>query len=154
MSYGKGSRGSPSARNATAGAVFGGPALKYLVVGGISFALDFVLLVFLHEVLGVDLWIATPVAFLASFAVNYLLSRFFTFAGTGAKGASFFKYAALVAFNAVAASLVVSGFEVLGGSYMLGKIISTAAMTVWNFFIYKYWVFAGKDTVLASGTTS
>lgn len=121
-----------------------GPAGRYLLVGGVSFAVDFFLLVFLHEYFGVELWLATPIAFLTSFAANYLLSRFFTFAGTGARGTSFVKYVALVAFNTVAASLIVSGFEAVGSSYMLGKIASTAMMTVWNFFAYKHWVFAEK----------
>lgn len=153
MSLGKGS--GPRTSSSLAGSIHGivfGPAGKYLIVGVLSFAVDFLLLVLLHEFLGVDLWIATPAAFLASFVLNYLLSRFFTFGGTGAKGVSFFKYVALVAFNTIAVSLIVSGFEALGSSYMVGKVVSTAAMTIWNFFAYKYWVFAGKDAALDRST--
>lgn len=113
-------------------------------MGGFSFALDFFLLVFLHEYFGVQLWLATPVAFLASLGVNYLLSRFFTFAGTGARGTSFVKYIVLVVFNTIATSLIVAGFESFGGPYTLGKVASTVLMTVWNFFAYKHWVFARK----------
>ncbi|MCQ1949506.1 GtrA family protein [Arthrobacter sp. zg-Y859] len=119
-----------------------GPAGRYLLVGGVSFAVDFFLLVLLHEYFGVELWLATPIAFLTSFAANYFLSRFFTFAGSGARGTSFVKYVALVLFNTVAASLIVSGFEAVGSSYMLGKVASTAMMTVWNYFLYKHFVFA------------
>lgn len=122
-----------------------GPPGRYLLVGGVSFSVDFFLLIFLHEYFGVQLWLATPVAFLTSLVVNYLLSRFFTFAGTGARGASFVKYIALVVFNTIATSLIVSGFEAMGGAYMLGKVASTVLMTVWNFFAYKYWVFARKE---------
>lgn len=124
-----------------------GPAGKYLLVGVISFAVDFLLLLFLHELLGIDLWMATPAAFLTSLGVNYLLQRFFTFSGTKAKGTSFVKYMVLVGFNTFAASFIVSGFGALGGSYMLGKVISTALMTVWNFFAYRYWVFTAKETL-------
>ena len=151
MSHGKSNGPGPSSPAATLRGIIFGPAGKYLAVGVLSFAIDFLLLILLHEFFGVDLIIATPAAFLASFALNYLLSRFFTFAGTGARGASFVKYVALVAFNTVAASLIVSGFESLGSSYMLGKVLSTAAMTIWNFFAYKYWVFAGKDAAAPNG---
>lgn len=123
-----------------------GPAGRYLLVGGFSFAVDFFLLVFLHEFFGLQLWLATPLAFIASLIVNYLLSRFFTFAGTGARGTSFVKYIVLVLFNTIATSLIVSGFEAFGGGYMLGKVLSTVLMTVWNFFAYKHWVFANKET--------
>lgn len=122
-----------------------GPVGRYLLVGGVSFALDFFLLVFLHEYFAVELWLATPIAFLTSLAANYLLSRFFTFAGAAVRGTSFFKYIALVLFNTVAASLIVSGFEAAGSSYMLGKVASTLLMTIWNFFAYKHWVFALKN---------
>ena len=121
-----------------------GPAGKYLVVGVLSFAIDFALLVALHEVFGVALWLATPVAFLVSLGANYLLQRYFTFSGTPTRGTSFVKYILLVAVNTVAASLIVSGFEAVGSSYVIGKVVSTAAMTVWNFFAYKYWVFAAR----------
>lgn len=123
-----------------------GPAGRYLLVGGLSFAVDFFLLVFLHEYFAVELWLATPIAFLTSLVVNYLLSRFFTFAGVGARGTSFLKYIALVVFNTAAASLIVSGFEAVGSSYMLGKVASTVLMTIWNFFAYKHWVFAQRKT--------
>lgn len=129
-----------------------GPAGKYLLVGVLSFAVDFFLLILLHEYFGVGLWLATPAAFLSSLAVNYFLQRFFTFSGTQARGTSFIKYMALVAFNTLAASLIVSGFEALGSSYLLGKVISTAVMTVWNFFAYKYWVFTGRDAVPENST--
>lgn len=145
MSRGKniGSPRKPSRAGALRELVLG-PAGKYLLVGGLSFAVDFLLLLLLHEVFGVHLWLATPIAFLTSLAANYLLQRSFTFSGTSVKGTSFLKYMALVAFNTVAASFIVSGFEALGSSYMLGKVISTAAMTIWNFFAYKYWVFTAK----------
>lgn len=121
-----------------------GPAGKYLLVGALSFAIDFGMLVLLYEVFGVVLWLATPIAFLVSLFANYLLQRFFTFAGTPTRGTSFVKYILLVAVNTVAASLIVSGFEAVGSSYVIGKVVSTAAMTVWNFFAYKYWVFAAR----------
>lgn len=128
-----------------------GPPGRYLMVGVLSFAVDFLLLILLHEWFGVALWLATPVAFLTSLAANYVLQRFFTFSGTATRGTSFLKYMALVAFNTVAASIIVSGFEALGGSYMLGKVLSTAMMTVWNFFAYKYWVFTSAKTDDAEG---
>lgn len=116
-------------------------ALRFLVVGGLSFLVDFGLLVILHEVYGFDLIVATPVAFLTSLVVNYALQRYYAFKATAGIGASAVKYLALVAFNTVAASSMVAGSDALGLGYEVGKVLSTALMTVWNFFLYKHWIF-------------
>ncbi len=131
----RGSRGAsgPAAQRAE--------ALRFLVVGGLSFLIDFGLLVLLHEVVGLDLIVATPVAFLASLVANYLLQRLYAFRATTGIGPSAVKYLALVAFNTVATSLIVAGSEQLGLGYEIGKVLSTALMTVWNFFLYKHWIF-------------
>src|SRR6478609_6959974 len=50
-----------------------GHLVKFLAVGAASFAIDLGLLALLHEGAGVDLWIATPVAFLSSLVFNFLV---------------------------------------------------------------------------------
>ena len=52
--------------------------IKFLLVGGASFAVDRALLALMHEVFGVDLWMATPIAFVASLVFNFALQRSFT----------------------------------------------------------------------------
>ncbi|MEC5198041.1 putative flippase GtrA [Arthrobacter sp. PL16] len=118
-----------------------GEALRFLFVGGLSFLIDFGLLVLLHEVLDLGLIIATPAAFLTSLVANYALQRRYAFKATTGLGPSAVKYLAAVAFNTVAASLIVAGSEQIGLGYQVGKVLSTALMTVWNFFLYKHWIF-------------
>lgn len=123
-----------------------GEALRFLVVGGLSFLIDFGLLVLLHEVFGLALIVATPIAFLTSLVVNYALQRLYAFRATTSIGPSALKYLALVAFNTVAASLIVASSEHVGLGYEVGKVLSTALMTVWNFFLYKHWIFRRAAT--------
>ncbi|BCW72048.1 hypothetical protein NicSoilB8_30920 [Arthrobacter sp. NicSoilB8] len=115
--------------------------VKFLVVGGLSFAIDLGLLALLHEVGNVDLWIATPIAFLASLVFNFFVQKNFTFQSGARAHVSFLKYGALVAFNVVATDLIVNLFAGAGQSYALGKVIATIATTVWNFLLYKHWIF-------------
>lgn len=119
-------------------------AVRYLVVGGLAFLIDFGLLALLHEVIRIPLVISTPTAFLTSFALTYLLQRSITFDGRGGWTASAAKYTLLVAFNTVATT----AFVTLVGSSDLpwewGKIIAVASTTIWNYFAYRYWVFAGR----------
>ncbi|POH58451.1 GtrA family protein [Arthrobacter glacialis] len=126
--------------------------LKFLLVGGLSFAIDLALLVVLHEVFGVGLWLATPVAFLTSLIFNFLLQRIFTFKATNRSHASFIRYAILVAFNTLATDLIVNTFANLELTYTAGKVVATALTMVWNFYLYKYWIFRSDRQPTQAGT--
>lgn len=118
-----------------------GYLVKFLVVGGASFAIDLGLLALLHEVGGVDLWVATPIAFLASLVFNFLVQRKFTFRSSGRADVSLLKYGVLVVFNVIATDVVVNVVDGAGYPYALGKVIATVATTIWNFLLYKHWIF-------------
>jgi putative flippase GtrA len=121
-----------------------GHLVKFLVVGVASFAIDLGLLALMHEVGGIDLWIATPVAFLASLVFNFLVQRKFTFQSHARAHVSFLKYGALVVFNLVAIDVIVNVIAAAGQSYAIGKVIATVATTGWNFLLYKHWIFKAK----------
>ncbi|MFV0426193.1 MAG: GtrA family protein [Beutenbergiaceae bacterium] len=121
---------------------FGNSALRYLIVGGLCFAFDVGLLWLGHDVLGVPLAIATPVAFLASFALTYTMQRLVTFASDARVAPSVVRYTLLVGFNTVATTVIVWLSDSLGWTWLVGKVIAVLATTVWNYFIYRYWVFA------------
>jgi putative flippase GtrA len=117
-------------------------SVRYLFVGGLSFLVDFGLLALLSQVIGWPLWIATSVAFLVSFAFTYTMQRVVAFSSQAPHGSSLAKYAVLVAFNTVASVVIVE----LASSTVLGwgggKVLATVVTTVWNYFSYKYWVYA------------
>jgi hypothetical protein len=54
------------------------------------------------------------------------------------------RYGILVVANTLATVLIVQLLTPTVLGYMGGKVISTAAMTVWNFFLYQHWVFGIK----------
>lgn len=116
-------------------------AVRYLVVGGVCFAFDFGLLWVLHQGLGVTLAVATPVAFLASFALTYTLQRVVAFASSSRLVPSVGRYTALVAANTVATTVIVWGADRLGFGWEAGKVLAVVATTVWNYFAYRRWVF-------------
>ncbi|WP_376934784.1 GtrA family protein [Arthrobacter liuii] len=115
--------------------------IKFLLVGGASFAVDLALLTLLHEVFGVGLWIATPIAFIASLVFNFALQRSFTFRARNRSHVSLLKYLALVVFNIVAIDVIVNVFDAWGISYGIGKAFATVLTTAWNFWLYKVWIF-------------
>jgi putative flippase GtrA len=131
--------------------------IKFLLVGGASFAVDLALLALMHEVFGVDLWIATPIAFIASLVFNFALQRSFTFRARNRSHVSLFKYLALVVFNIVAIDVIVNAFDAWGISYGIGKAFATVLTTSWNFWLYKVWIFRhepGNDPAPVESVTT
>ena len=116
-------------------------AVRYLIVGGLSFLVDFGLLVLLHQFLGWPVSLATAVAFLSSLVFNFIVQRKFSFDAGHKTHVSMIRYALLVVANTVASVVIVELLTPTVLGYMGGKIISTAAMTVWNYFLYRHWIF-------------
>lgn len=90
---------------------------------------------------GVALWIATPVAFVTSLVFNFLMQRIYTFKATYKGNGSAAKYGTPVVFNILATDGVVLLFTQTEFTNAAGKVVATALTMVWNFFIYKNWIF-------------
>lgn len=118
-------------------------ALRYLAAGGLAFLFDLGLLAFLKNILDWPLWLATSTAFLASFAFTYSIQRFLAFNTGSPHGVALLKYAVLVAFNTIATVGIVALIDMTPLGWVAGKVIATAATTLWNYFAYRYWVFRG-----------
>jgi putative flippase GtrA len=116
-------------------------AVRYLVVGGFCFFVDVGLLWTTHDVLGAPLAIATPIAFLASFAVTYTLQRVVAFASAARVAPSVARYTALVIFNTLATTVIVWAVDAVGWTWLVGKVLAVVVTTVWNYFLYRFWVF-------------
>jgi putative flippase GtrA len=124
------------------GLLWSSSLVRYLVMGGLSFAFDFGLLWALHDLAGVPLAVATPTAFLASFVVTYTLQRLFAFRASDAVAPSVVRYTLLVMANTLLTTGIVALSDEAGWSWMVGKVIAVAITTVGNYFAYRYWVFA------------
>lgn len=131
--------------------VHNGYVVKFFVVGAASFIIDLGLLAILHEVFDVDLWIATPIAFLTSLVFNFFVQRTFTFQSDTRAHVSFLKYGALVVFNVIATDVIVNLIAGAGVSYAVGKVVATVATTGWNFLLYKHWIFKPAPSTAHDG---
>lgn len=128
--------------------LIGHPGIRYLVVGGVCFSVDLGLLATFTEILYWPLWIATGTAFLFSFFFTFALQRTISFKSDTPHGWSLAKYAILVAVNTLATISIVALLSKYPGGWVAGKIVATIVTTGWNYFIYRYWVFAQKKLEL------
>ena len=123
--------------------------LRFVITGAVCFAVEFVCLVLLRDKIGLDTLIATPIAFLVSVAVNYLLCVRWVFTGAKEQNAAakagflitsvmglllneLFMLIFRFLLGEDAVLLTVFGFTVT--MYMLNKTLSTLLVMIWNFF--------------------
>lgn len=113
---------------------------KFAVVGLMSLAVDYALLMFLVEVCGADLFFSTTVSFIASVIVNYALSMKYVFdhrEGMSRKR----EFTIFAILSAVGLGLndlyMFIGVTMLNIGYQAMKLISTFLVTWYNFFSRK-----------------
>jgi putative flippase GtrA len=122
-------------------AVLRHPAVKYLLVGGGTFAADLLLLILFHGALHLPLSIATGIAYAFATAGNFLLNRSITFSQEAFAGPAT-RYLILVAANLLLSVLLIPAATFgLGVDYRLAKVAVSVSAVVWNYVAYRMWVF-------------
>ena len=116
-------------------------SVRYLAVGFSAFLVDVGMIWAFTEGLKWPVWWASGAAFLLSFAYTYSAQRIFAFGSRLPHNTAILRYTVVVAFNTLATMAIVTFSEYVGLAWLVGKVMSTALTTLWNFFLYKYWVF-------------
>lgn len=123
--------------------------MRFLITGVVCFAVEFILLVLLKELFHMDTLIATPIAFLGSVTVNYLMCMAWVFEGTKNSGRAtqigflvtsamglLFNEVLMLAFRFLLGEetvlFTIFGFAV--SMYMINKVLATLLVMVWNYF--------------------
>lgn len=127
-------------------------ALRYLGAGILAFLVDFGLLALLRGVLEWPTAIAAAVAFLVSFAFTYTIQRTLGFMSRAPHGRALVRYTILVGINTVATAAIVALLDQTAAGWGIGKIVATAVTTIWNYFAYRWWVFAETPSPQKSAT--
>ena len=109
--------------------------VRFAIVGGASFLVDYALLYICTEWLGIHYLYSAAISFTVSVIVNYWLCVIFVFTGarkqTGRKAALFFGSSIVgLGINQVCMRLFVESF---GLHYMLAKIGATLIVMFWNY---------------------
>lgn len=121
--------------------------LKFGVVGGTAFLIDYGLLFVLTEFAGIHYLISGTISFAASVIYNYILSVVWVFDPVGerskAKDMAVFLILSVIGLGINQAIMWVL-VELFGVYYMLSKIAATAIVMVYNFITRKIFLEGGK----------
>ena len=128
-----------------------GEFLRYAVVGGVAFLVDFGVLVaaqeFLFKHFAAGVYLSTVCGFLAGLVVNYILSLIFVFIqakdrGKGRSVGAFLVFGVIGALGLLWTELGMwLGVAVLEFDYRLVKVFVTAAVLLWNYLGRKLIIF-------------
>ena len=123
--------------------------IRFALTGGVCFLVELAVLVLLKGSLGIDTLIATPIAFLVSVILNYLLCVVWVFRGTKNRGAGAkagFLITSLIGLGLN--ELLMLLFRLILGEdaviltlgsrtinmYVLNKCLATLIVMIWNYF--------------------
>jgi putative flippase GtrA len=121
--------------------------VRFGLVGATNTVIDFGVYIVLTR--GFAFWekhfiIANAIAFAVAVLTSFLLNNFWTFnknkqhlAGRGAK------FLTVVAIALLWNSTILYVLTLLGYHDLLAKLVAVAVVGVWNFTLYKFWVFGG-----------
>ena len=113
----------------------------YLLTGGLTVLVDVSGTWILIQA-GVYYVTASLLAGVVSFLLAFLLHKYIAFQKAGNISRHFVRYCLLGAWNILAQNLLLILFvEQMGFLPMHGKILATAIVVVWNFFLYRFFVY-------------
>ncbi len=115
--------------------------LRFAMVGALATAVHYSVLLAMTELGGADPVFATICGFFAGAVVSYVLNRRFTFANKPAFGKGLAKYLLVIAIGAVINAGIVAAFVQSGTHYMIGQVIATGLVLIWNFGASRVFVF-------------
>ena len=126
---------------------------KYLFVGGFSLVIDMFLLFTITELFGISYLISASISYLIAFVVCFILNFTYTFKVkikklknrtlmTNSVILSLTKYSGLTMFNYFVTMVVLFFLtEYFSIHYLISKMLVIIMIIMWNFFLYKYWVY-------------
>lgn len=109
--------------------------VKFGFTGGISFIVDYSVLVFLTEILGLNYLVSNCLSFIISVIVNYILSMRFVFKSVN--NSKVFDFVIFVVLSVVGLGLnsliMFICTDYIGIYYMISKIGATGVVMIFNF---------------------
>lgn len=118
-----------------------GQAIKYLVVGGSSAAIELVLFQLFSAGFGVAVAYANIAAVVISTVFNFLVNRNVTFKSTANPARSLVLYLLLFAFNTTFSTTVIAFAASYGVYPLAAKLFTMACIVLWNFVLYRKVIF-------------
>jgi len=115
---------------------------KFLLVGGFSTLLQYLILAFLVHTAGTDPVVASSIGYVLSALVNYDLNYRLTFRSRVPYFGGMVRFALVHAMGFLLnGTIMATGTKVLGLHYLVAQVAATVVVLFWNFFANRRWTF-------------
>lgn len=118
--------------------------LKFLVVGGLATAVQFVFLVLFVEVVGLGKVISSAASYIAGAVCNYILNYYLTFKSDRSHWSTLPKFVVVVIFG-ICVNTGVFAFFVNAVPYIIAQCMAVGAALIANFLLHRYWIYRNND---------
>jgi len=117
--------------------------LRYLLIGGTASVTEYISFLLLLRVLNYPVIVANGLSFCLGLAVSFILNRLWTFPGIFHKRTThqLALYVSLALINLLLTLGLVGLFRLMGINPLVGKLIAMAITSLWNFIIFKQFIF-------------
>jgi putative flippase GtrA len=122
--------------------------MRYLIVGGTTFAIDFAILYGLHGVMKLNLAASASVSYWVSISFNFVLNRYWTF--DVREKDSLKRHITTYLFMLILNYLFTVIFVSIVGThinYIAAKAIAVAVQMIWTYPVYKRYIFVSPVLV-------
>lgn len=123
--------------------------IRYVVVGGLSTTIHYMVLYTLHRRLGWNGVFSTTLGLLLSATFNFVANYHFTFHSKMQMLDSLIRFAVVITLggliNAIIFWLLVTR---LSWFYLLGQAIGTAAVLFWNFLFSRTFIYSNRSSTI------
>jgi putative flippase GtrA len=115
---------------------------RFVLVGGFSTALQYLILFALVRAAGVDPVVASSVGYALSAVANYDLNYRLTFRSRQPYLGGMARYAIVMTTGFVLNGLIMAaGTKLLGLHYLVAQVLATIVVLFWNFYAHRRWTY-------------
>ncbi len=119
--------------------------LKYLIAGGSAFATEYLTFFLLFKTFDAQLYVANSLSFCAGLIVSFSLNRAWAFRKDSfrlKKQHQLASYIGLALCNLLLINVIIGVLQAAAVPALVGKVIAMMTIVVWNFFIFRLFIFA------------
>jgi putative flippase GtrA len=125
------------------------PIVRYLLAGGSAFALEYASFFAMYSIAGWKLLVANSISFGIGLLTSFTINRLWTFKSDTHRSTAkrqLIMYGTLALINLVLLNVAVELLHRAGIDPRIGKLVVMCAIPVWNYIIFKRYIFASHSS--------
>lgn len=117
--------------------------VKFAIVGAIGTVIDIGILYFLHEIVGLNLYLANAISFSCAVVSNYTWNSIWTFGDQEREHSrQLVQFIVISVVGLILSSVLLFFFhDIMGLYYLFAKCLAILIVLFWNFSANRYWTF-------------